>query len=197
MLPYPRVSRKEITIDDLAEGVTLDILRRETTSMNDRVLGLIAECTDADVVFQPVDAGANDPYAQDPAVANEAWTLGHVIVHATASSEEAAFLAAELARGVANHGRSRYETEWTTVTTIAQCRQRLHESRRIRLASLELWPEQPNLELTYAIWEGGPVVNAVRRFLYGLVHEASHLDQIAEIVRQTRAVRQTQAVPAA
>ena len=127
MLPYQRVSRKDITIAELAEGVTLDILRRETTSMNDRVLGLIAECTDADVVFQPVDPNANDPYAQDPAVVNEAWTLGHVIVHATASSEEAAFLAAELARGVANHGRSRYETEWTTVTTIAQCRQRLHD----------------------------------------------------------------------
>ncbi len=189
MLPYQRVSRKEITITELAQGVTPDILRRETTLMNDRVLGLIAECTDADVVFRPVDAEANDRYAQDPSAVKEAWTLGHVIVHATASSEEAAFLAAELARGVPNHGRSRYETEWTTVTTIAQCRQRLRESRRIRLASLELWPDQPNLELAYAIWEGGPVVNAVSRFLYGLVHEASHLDQIAEIVRQSRAVQ--------
>ncbi len=189
MLPYHCVSRKEITIAELAKGVTLDMLRRETTWMNDRVLGLIAECTDADVVYQPVDPNANDQYAQDPSAVSAAWTLGHVIVHATASSEEAAFLACELARGIPHHGRSRYETDWTTVTTIAQCRQRLHESRRIRLASLELWPDQPNLELTYAIWEGGPVVNAVSRFLYGLVHEASHLDQIAEIVRQARAVR--------
>lgn len=188
MLPYHRVSRKEMTITELAQGVTLDILRRETNFMNDRVLGLIADCTDVDVVFRPVDPDANDHYAQDPAAAHDAWTLGHVIVHATASSEEAAFLAAELARGVPHHGRSRYETEWTTVTTIAQCRQRLHESRRIRLASLELWPDQPNLELTYTIWEGGPAVNAVSRFLYGLVHEASHLDQIAEIVRQAQGV---------
>ncbi len=189
MLPYQRVSRKEITIADLAQDVSVDLLRRETTAMNDRVLGLIAECTDADVVFKPVDPEANDRYAQDPTAANEAWTLGHVIVHATASSEEAAFLAAELARGVPHHGRSRSETEWTTVTTIAQCRQRLHESRRIRLASLELWPDQPNLDLTYAIWEGGPVVNAVSRFLYGLVHESSHLAQMAEIVRQAQAGR--------
>ena len=189
MLPYQRVSRKEITIAELAEGVTLDVMRRETISMSDRMLGMIAECSDADVVFKPFDAEANDRYAQDPSAANEAWTLGHVIVHATASSEEAAFLAAELARGIPNHGRSRFETEWTTVTTIAQCRQRLHESRRIRLASLDLWPDQPNLELTYAMWEGGPVVNAVTRFLYGLVHEASHLDQMAEIVRQAQAVR--------
>ncbi len=189
MLPYHRVSRKEITIAELAAGVTLDVLRRETNLMNDRVLGLIAECIDADVVFAPTDPEANDRHAQDPSAANEAWTLGHVIVHATASSEEAAFLAAELARGIPNHGRSRFETDWTTVTTIAQCRQRLHESRRIRLASLDLWPDQPNLDLTYAMWEGGPVVNAVARFLYGLVHESSHLDQVAEIVRQAQVVR--------
>ena len=46
MLPYQRVSSKEITITELAQGVTLDVLRRETTLMNDRVLGLIAECTE-------------------------------------------------------------------------------------------------------------------------------------------------------
>jgi hypothetical protein len=38
------------------------------------------------------------------------WTLGHVIVHITASAEESAFLAAELARGVHRRtGRSRFE----------------------------------------------------------------------------------------
>ena len=87
MLPYHCVSSKEITIAELARGVTLDILRRETTWMNDRVLGLIAECTDADVVFSPVDPQAHDQYAQNPSAANEAWTLGHVVVHTTASSE--------------------------------------------------------------------------------------------------------------
>lgn len=188
MLAYHRVASKEWTVQELAEGATRDVLRRETNVMVDRVLGLIADCTDADVVFQPVDPTAHDKYAQDPTAENAAWTLGHVIVHATASSEEAAFTAAELARGVANHGRSRYETEWTTVTTIAQCRQRLNESRRMRLATLELWPDQPNLELTYAIWEGGPVVNAVSRFLFGLIHESGHVDQVAEIVLQARAV---------
>ena len=71
------------------------------------------------VTFQPVDPVANDTFAADPADVKLAWTLGHVIVHATASSEESAFLAAEMARGVANHGRSRSETAWETVTTIS------------------------------------------------------------------------------
>jgi len=186
MLDYNRVICKEITVQQLAEGVTPDVLRRETNHMIDRVLGLIADCEDGDVVFQPVDPTAHDEHATDPSATDLAWTLGHVIVHATASSEEAAFTAAELARGVANHGRSRFETEWTSVTTIAQCRQRLHESRRIRLATLEIWPDRPDLTNVYAIWENGPVVNAISRFLFGLVHEAGHVDQIAEIVRQAR-----------
>jgi len=186
MLDYNRVICKEITVQQLAEGVTPDVLRRETNHMIDRILGLIADCEDGDVVFQPVDPTAHDQYAADPSATDLAWTLGHVIVHATASSEEAAFTAAELARGVANHGRSRFETEWTSVTTMAQCRQRLHESRRMRLATLEIWPDRPDLTNVYAIWENGPVVNAVSRFLFGLVHEAGHVDQIAEIVRQAQ-----------
>ena len=52
---------------------------------------------------------------------------------------------ADLARGVAFHGRSRSEVPWETVTTIAQCRARLEESRRMRLASLDMWPDQPYL----------------------------------------------------
>lgn len=44
-----------------------------------------------------------------------AWNLGHVIVHTMASAEESAALAAELARGVEYHGRSRYEVPWETV----------------------------------------------------------------------------------
>lgn len=186
MLDYTRVICSEITVAQLAEGVTPHVLRHETNLMVDRMLGLIATCDDAAVVFQPVDPEAHDAHAVDAGAVDLAWTLGHVVVHATASSEEAAFLAAELARGVPAHGRSRYETDWTTVTTIAQCRQRLNESRRIRLASLELWPDQPHLDNTCAIWEGGPIVNAVSRFLYGLVHDARHLGQIGEIVRQVQ-----------
>ena len=81
--------------------------------------------------------------AADPADRRLAWTVAHNIVHATASGEEYAAVAADLARGVDFHGRPRFETPWQSVTTVEQCRRRLEESRRIRLASLRMWPIGP------------------------------------------------------
>jgi hypothetical protein len=134
----------------------------------------------------PDDPEAEDTYASDPSEAFLAWTLGHVIVHTTASSEESAFLAAELARGVPQReGRSRYEVPWRTVINIEQCRQRLEESRRMRLASLDLWPDPPHLDNLFTT-RSGARHNAMVRFIFGLAHDDSHLGQIAEIVRQTR-----------
>jgi hypothetical protein len=118
-----------------------------------------------------------------------AWTLGHVIVHVTASSEEAAAIAAELARGVSYHGRSRYETPWQSVTTIKQCGDRLAESLKIRLASLEMWPESPHLENTYRSRPGAPNLNATSRFIYGLMHDDDHLEQISKIIQQSLQAR--------
>jgi DinB superfamily len=155
--------------------------------MIDTILARIDGCRDEDVCFVPVDPKANDMPAANPEDVNLAWTLGHVIVHTTASSEESAFLAAELARGVPFHGRSRSEVPWQTVTTFAQCRQRLEESRRMRITSLEVWPDAPHLDLVIEPWPGAPlIVNAVGRFVVGLLHDYSHLGQIAEIVRQAR-----------
>ena len=101
-----------------------------------------------------------------------AWTLAHVIVHLTASAEEKAFLAAEMARGVRLHGRSRYEVPWQTVMTIAQCRQRLAECRRMCLASLDMWPDDPCLLNKKMPWPGYPRVDARGYFILGLSHAA-------------------------
>jgi len=182
----------EVTLAELVADLTPDDLRRLTNDMVDTMLELIADCVDEDVTFVPVDPEANDPYASHEAERHMPWTLGHVIVHTTATAEEAAFLAAQLARGVGYHGRSRYEVPWRAVTTAAQCRQRLEESRRMRLASLDMWPDEPHLDNTYTPFEGrlGPI-NAVGAFVLGLGHDAQHLDQIAEIVRQARAARTT------
>jgi len=172
---------------ELTAGLTPDDLRYLTNEMIDTMLALITDCQDAAVTFVPHDPEAHDSYAADPSVLNLAWTLGHVIVHTTASAEESAFLAAELARGVPfEKRRSRSELPWETVTTIAQCCHRLAESRRMRLASLELWPDQPYLDNVYYSRPDGPAINAVDRFVYGLVHDDSHLGQIGEIVRQAR-----------
>ena len=188
MLDFESVRDGKVEFDDLVAGLTKADLVNMTAEMIDTVSNLIANCTDAAVVFQPDDPEADDPYAEDEADIDLAWNLGHVIVHITASMEESAALAAELARGVKHHGRSRYETPWETATAIAQCRQRLAESRRMCLASLEMWPDEPHLENTYRARPKAPEFNAVTRYVSGLSHADSHLGQIAEIVRQSQAI---------
>jgi hypothetical protein len=190
MLDFTPVRNKTLTISDLANGLTVANLHQLTDDMVDAISALIADATDADVTFQPVDPRANDRFAATPEEVNLAWTLGHVIVHGNASSEEAAALSTELARGVEIKGRSRYETPWRTVQTVAQLRARLAESRRIRHAFLDAWPDQPNLTLSYtAGWQGATPVNATGRFIQGLMHEDSHLEQIREIMQQARLAR--------
>jgi DinB superfamily len=191
MLDFTPLRNKEQTMAQLTDGFTTADLRRLTNEMIDTMHGMIAESTDADVIFEPADPGANDPAAATAAETNMPWTLGHLIVHVTASSEEAAAIAAELARGVPHRGgRSRSEVYWETVTTIAQCRHRLEESRRMRLASLDMWPDQPDLSNSYLPpWEGAEPVNAVMRFVSGLRHDDDHLGQIADVAGQARAAR--------
>ena len=188
MLDFTPVRKKEITYAQLVADLTVDDLRRYTNAVVDYQLGLLADVTDADVVFVPEDPNADDPYAEDEADRELAWTLGHLIVHVTASSEESAALAAEMARGVVRDGRSRSEVPWQTVTTVAQCRQRLEESRRMRLASLDMWPDKPylkNVRQSERIGEINPLV----RFVLGLSHDQGHLEQIKNVIAQTQAVR--------
>jgi hypothetical protein len=184
MLDFTPVRQKRVTLSHLAENLTVNELKDLTNEMVDTQLRLIADCVDGDVIFVPEDTSAYDPFAENPQDITLAWTLGHVIVHVTASSEEAAAIAAELARGVVYHGRSRFEASWQNVTTIEQCRQRLEESQRMRLASLEMWPDSPNLENTYQSRPEAPSMNAISRFLYGLMHDDDHLKHIAKIKAQ-------------
>lgn len=171
---------------ELAEGLKPEDLARLTNEMVDKMLALIAGSSDEDVNFVPEDPDAYDKFAATDGEIGLAWTLGHVIVHVTASAEESAYLAVELARGVTpKRGRSRYEVPWEEVTTIAQCRERLEESRRMRLASLTMWPDRPHYE-NYGKWWGEGPLNAVGRFLLGLMHDDDHLEQIAKISRQAR-----------
>ena len=190
MLDFTPVRNKEITLAELTQTLTVNDLRQLTNEMIDCQQSMIAECTDADVVFVPVDPNAEDTYAATDDEKNIAWPLGHLIVHVTASSEESAFLAAELARGVEyQQRRSRSEILWTTITTIEQCHARLEESRRMRLASLDMWPDQPYLDNTYVSTYNGQVINPITRFVFGLSHDDAHVAQIAEVVRQAVANR--------
>ena len=75
-----------------------------------------------------------------------------------------------------------------SILTMADCRQRLNESRRMQLACLDIWPDEPHLgngyESHFGMW-----VNPVVQFVFGMSHADSHLNQIEEIVRQARTAR--------
>lgn len=180
---------KQRNLGEVAQELDKYDLRTLTNEMVDTTLELLSDCIDEDVTFVPSDPDAYDPYAATDEEVEMPWTLGHVIVHITASAEESAALAAELARGVPFHGRSRREVPWQTVTTIAQCRQRLEESRRMRLASLKMWPDDPHLDNTYKPAKNADPIGPVERFLLGLKHDADHLEQIERIVKQAKAAR--------
>jgi hypothetical protein len=147
-----------------------------TTELYDRLDALTAGLTDAQVVF----------VAEDPAQDEEpGWNMAHVILHITASAEEGMALGSSLARNVEFAGRSRYEPDWETITTADQLTRRLAESRRMALAYLETWPDEPFLDNTYEHDFFGPM-NAMSHAILGLWHGAHQLPQVEEIARQAR-----------
>ena len=171
-------------------------LRSLSDESIDYLLSLLDSLTDADIVFDPEDPDADDPFA----VAGEeeiGWNFGHLIAHVTASSEEGAALSSLLARGIPASERPRYETPWRDITSVAQVRQRLDESRRMRNAYLDTWPDSPLLNVVRDVSERFTArfgeMNAPAAFLFGLSHEIGHYEQIEEVKRQALAARATAA----
>jgi hypothetical protein len=172
-----------LQVQDTTVTASLEDLRALTNEVIATALKLMSGCIDEDVTFIPKDPHAHDDAAGE-GEASIAWTLGHIIAHMTATSEERTAMAAELARGVEYHGRSRYEVPWQELTTVAQCRARLEESQRIRLGYLSAWPKQPQLENVHLAWEDGPMFGPVQDVLLGLHHDAAHLEQLRAVIRQ-------------
>ena len=84
--------------------------------------------------------------------------------------------------------RPRYETPWRDMNTKARTIQRLEESRRIRLAYLDTWPDEPHLDVyrktSERFLERFGNMNATAAFLFGLMHEHGHYDQIKDVKQQ-------------
>jgi DinB superfamily len=184
MLDFGPVHRREASIQELAGDLTQSDLARLTNEMCDCQLAAIEDAVDADVVMVPDDPDAKDSFAARPEDVGISWTLGHVVVHTTASSEESAALALVLARGLEVESRSRYEVPWEQARTVEFIRRRIEESRRMRLSMLAAWPDEPHLENFYAPYAGRPPMNALGRFVGGLAHDDSHLAQMEKIMRQ-------------
>ena len=193
LLDFTLVKNRTITFSDMARDLTVTDLRNLTNEMIDTMLTIITDATDEDVVIVPLDPKADDPFGV-PEERNLVWTLGHVAVHTTASSEESAALALTLARGLIPEGRSRYEVPWRTVQTIDQVHHRFEESRRMRLSMLDAWPDEPHLEVTYAPSPRFGSYDAISRFLMGLYHDDDHLGQLREIMSQAREARSSNVV---
>ena len=186
MIDFGPLRRKEASLQDLATGLSQTDLGRLTREMCAAQLAAIQDATDDDVVMVPDDPDASDTFASRPEDVGLSWTLGHVVVHTTASSEESAALALTLARGLPVQNRSRYEVSWEQARTVAFIRDRIEESQRMRLAMLAAWPDKPHLENFYSPYEGRPPMNALGRFIGGLAHDDSHLEQMRKIMSQAR-----------
>jgi hypothetical protein len=194
-IDFAALAARETTYLDVSENVSVAHLVEITESSIDFMLSLLDEMTDADVTFDPVDENADDPHAA-AGEENIGWSLAHLIAHVTASSEEGASISSRLARGVVASGsRDRWETPWRDITTVAHCRQRLEESRRMRLAFLQAWPDEPQLDVFRDLSPRFIAVlgqfNAPATFLYGISHEIGHFDQLLDVRRQALAARKT------
>jgi hypothetical protein len=191
-LDFTPVLTGTTTFDTFAEGATSADLRAATQVSIDTLLAFLDGLTDADVIFDPFDEHADDPYAT-PGEEKIGWSLAHLVAHVTASSEEGAAFSSLLARGIPASERPRYETPWRDITTHAHCVQRVEESRRMRLAYLGTWPDQPHLDvfrpLSERFVERFGRMNAPAAFLFGLAHEVGHYDQFREVRRQALAAR--------
>ena len=194
MIDFAPMRDGDLTFLEYAEreGIGGEALRKVSDESIEHLFAMLDGLADADIANTPADPEADDPYAVE-GEEKIGWTFGHLIAHVTASTEEAAAFSSLLARGVAASERPRYETPWRDITTVDLVRQRLDESRRMRNAYLETWPDSPFLDVHRVVSErlAGRFgnMNAPAAFLFGLSHEVGHYDQIEEVKRQALAAR--------
>lgn len=184
MIDFSAIRAGEQTFADLAGSLTVQDLKTATNEQIDDMIGQIEPLNDDQIVFV-----VSDPEAEG----GIGWNVAHLVAHVTASSEENAAVGSVLARGIAYpwEPRLRTETDWNMITTRAACLQRLEESRRMRLAFLDTWPDQPDLASLRTLPEAfsrrvGPL-NAVGTMLLGLSHESGQFAQLRDIIAQAKA----------
>jgi len=191
LIDFSPVYAGDLQLLQFSQRFSKDDLRAATITYYDQILEILKATNDNGIVFTPDDPEADDPYVEDPAERYIGWTLAHQVVHVTASQEENAGFSSLLARGIPVGGRMRSETHWRTITTQAQAVQRLEESRRMCLAYLEAWPNEPKLDV-YREASANSIerigyLNAAAIYLAGLKHTDGHMAQFRETLRQAQA----------
>ncbi len=164
---------------DMVRDITHKDLYELTDQIFESVQNAISGITDAGVTFVPHDAALKEGDEQ-------AYTLGHVIAHLTATLEETSSIGSALARGIAFEGRLRNEVEWKTIRTAQQVHSRFNESRRMCRAFLDTWPNAPHLDVTIIRIPHFGAMNAIGVHVLGILHGESHIEQLQEIMRQAK-----------
>lgn len=190
-IDYTPLINEEVKSTEFSKNLSVDDIRHETNRLYDIIRALLDDTVDADIVFVPYDAEANDPYAEKEEDQHIGWTLGHLVAHVTASAEEGAIFSAILAGGVPQGGRIRYETPWEAIDTVEKAIQRLEESRRMILAYLSAWPDEPQLDVlrqfsNERVQEYFGPLNAKGAVIHGLYHLHGHLDQFNDVLQQAK-----------
>jgi hypothetical protein len=183
---FQPVFTREKSLHDLANTYSHDDLCSGLNSYVDHTIQVIRNVSDEQATFVPPDPEADDPYAVNEEERHIGWSLIHLVMHVTASAEEAAAFSSILARGIAVGGRLRSERDWRQLTTCGDALARLEECRRMCLAYLAAWPDQPDLVTVRIMPENMSWMkpNAQVSFLFGLMHWHKHLDQFQEVARQ-------------
>ena len=180
LINFQSVFNKEITFSDLASQFDNAGLGNALSSYIDFTLQIVNSLTDEQAVHVPHDPTADDPYAASEEERHAGWSLAHLVMHVTASAEEAAAFSSILARGISIGGRLRSERDWRQVSTCAEVVARLEECRRICLSYLATWPDQPDLDTVRIMPEDKSWMkpNAPMSFLAGLMHWHAHVEQL-------------------
>lgn len=192
LIDFTPVRSGELTYMELGQRLTCEDLKAATHASLDRILDILGDATGAELLHLPDDPLADDPHAT---LGEEkiGWSLAHLVVHVTASAEEQAAVSSILARGIpyVREPRLRWETPWRAIETREQVLQRIEESRRIRIACLDAWPDVPHLtvyrEVSERFLEKWGPQNAPATFLYGLNHEDGHTAQFRDVRAQAAA----------
>lgn len=193
IIDFTPLRKRTVKAREFADRYTLADIRETAAAGIEFMRDVLADLEDSDVTFAPVDPEAHDPYARTGEV-HIGWSIAHLIVHVTASTEEGGALASVLARGIdyPNEVRLRYETDWRTITRKAQLEQRLDESLRMRMAFIDTMPDDPQpatvkrSERFLAIFGE---TDAKASYIFSLMHEFEHHQQMLEVKRQALAAR--------
>jgi hypothetical protein len=199
LIDFSPIQSGELTFYELGKRLTVEDLKAATHASLDRILDILGDATDAEMVHLPDDPLANDPDAI-PGEETIGWSLAHLVAHVTASAEEQAAVASLLARGIpyVREPRLRWETPWLAFQTREQVLQRVAESRRMRIAYLDAWPDTPHLNVNREVSERflekfGPQ-NAPATLLFGLSHEDGHTEQLRDVRAQAAAALAANAI---